>query len=401
MTPGAGTRNAALARRWQELRGRWWLKAGTEIVILLIAAVDAIPPWSGPPTWSRDWILSALAVAGLLLRRRWSLVSWLLCLPGIVWTEVLVAPLVAVFSVADRNQRRWVLAVVVTVTFAAQAAANQVEGFGGAGNIVFLQGLVMAAVLAAGPAALGLLLAARRQLTAQLLQLTESRQSERVLLAGSVLAEERTRLAREMHDVVSHQVSLIALQAGALRVTADSPATREIAATIRTLATRTLDELRVMIGVLRSGQEAQLAPQPRLTDIPRLVADSGLPVSLDIGLPPEQNWPGAVQRAAYRSVQEGLTNARKHAPGALITVILRARGPFLLVQVRNDPPPGAPTPASGPAAALPYGGHGLIGLRERAELLGGQLRAAHTESGGFDLQVTLGSPPIGQPRTLL
>jgi signal transduction histidine kinase len=119
-----------------------------------------------------------------------------------------------------------------------------------------------------------------------------------VLLAGSVLAEERTRLAREMHDVVSHQVSLIALQAGALRVTAASPATREIAATIRTLATRTLDELRVMIGVLRSGQEAQLAPQPRLTDIPRLVADSGLPVSLHMDLPPEQNWPDAVQRAA-------------------------------------------------------------------------------------------------------
>jgi signal transduction histidine kinase len=401
MTPGTGRRNAALARRWQELRGRRWLKAVGEAVILLLAAVDAIPPWSGPPTWSRDWILSALAVAGLLLRRRFSLVSWLLCLPGIVWSQVLVAPLVAVFSVADRNRHRWVLAVVVAGTFAAQVAAFQVEGFGGTGNIIVIQGVILAAVFAAGPAALGLLMAARRQLTAQLRQLTESRQSERVLLAGSVLAEERTRLAREMHDVVSHQVSLIALQAGALRVTADSPATREIAATIRTLATRTLDELRVMIGVLRSGQEAELAPQPRLTDIPRLVADSGLPVSLDMDLPPEQNWPDAVQRAAYRSVQEGLTNARKHAPGALITVILRARGPLLLVQVRNAPPPGSPTLASSPAAALPDGGHGLIGLRERAELLGGQLQAAHTDSGGFDLLVTLGSPPIGQPLTLL
>ncbi len=403
MAPGAGRRSAALARRWQELRGRWWLKAAGEAVILLLAAVDAIPPWSGPPTWSRDWILSALAVAGLLVRRRYSLVSWLLCLPGIVWSEVLVAPLVAVFSVADRNRHRWVLAVVVTGTFAAQVAAFQVGGSGGTGGILFIQGVILAAVFAASPAALGLLMAARRQLTAQLRQLTESRESERVLLAGSVLAEERTRLAREMHDVVSHQVSLIALQAGALRVTADSPATREIAATIRTLATRTLDELRVMIGVLRSGQEAQLAPQPRLTDIPRLVADSGLPVNLDMDLPPEQNWPDAVQRAAYRSVQEGLTNARKHAPGALITVILRARGPLLLVQVRNDPPPGSPAPASGsgPMAALPYGGHGLIGLRERAELLGGQLHAAHTDSGGFDLLVTLGSPPVGQPLTLL
>jgi signal transduction histidine kinase len=403
MALGAGRRSAALARRWQEVRGRWWLKAAGEAVILLLAAVDAIPPWSGPPTWSRDWILSALAVAGLLVRRRYSLVSWLLCLPGIVWSEVLVAPLVAVFSVADRNRHRWVLAVVVAGTFAAQVAAFHVGGPGGTGGILFIQGVILAAVFAASPAALGLLMAARRQLTAQLRQLTESRESERVLLAGSVLAEERTRLAREMHDVVSHQVSLIALQAGALRVTADSPATREIAATIRTLATRTLDELRVMIGVLRSGQEAQLAPQPRLTDIPRLVADSGLPVNLDMDLPPEQNWPDAVQRAAYRSVQEGLTNARKHAPGALITVILRARGPLLIVQVRNDPPPGSPASASGsgPMAALPYGGHGLIGLRERAELLGGHLHAAHTDSGGFDLLVTLGSPPVGQPLTLL
>jgi signal transduction histidine kinase len=381
----------ALARQWRGLRGRRWFRAGVELVVLVLAAVDAIPSWTGPPAWDRDWIASALAVAGLLLRRRYGVVSWLLCLPGIIWSHVLVAPLAAVFSVADRVRRRWVLALVVTGSFAAQVAAAQVEGFVGP-NVAFLQTLVYAAVFAVGPAALGLLLGARRQLTAQLRQLTESRHSERVLLAGSVLAEERTRLAREMHDVVSHQVSLIALQAGALRVTADSAATRDIAVTIRALAVRTLDELRIMIGVLRGGQEAGLAPQPRLADIAQLVADSGLPASLDSDLPAGRDWPDAVQRAAYRSVQEGLTNARKHAPGAPITVRLRASGPLLLVQVRNGPPPGAPPPPASPSAALPYGGHGLTGLRERAELLGGQLRAAHTDSGGFDLVVTLGPP---------
>lgn len=382
----------ALTRRWQQLRGRLWVKIGADVVILALAAVDAIPSWSGPPAWDRDWIVSALAVAGLLVRRRYGLASWLLTLPGIVWGTVMVAPLVAVFTVADRSRRRPVLAIVVAGSFAAQVAAAQIDGEAGGGNIAFLQALVFAAVFAVGPAALGLLMAARRQLTAQLRQLTESRQSERVLLAGSVLAEERTRLAREMHDVVSHQVSLIALQAGALRVTTDSPATREIAVTIRTLAVRTLDELRVMIGVLRGGQEAGLAPPPRLADIPRLVADSGLPARLDGDLPPDRDWPDAVQRAAYRSIQEGLTNARKHAPGAQIAVRLEARGPLLHVEVRNGPPPGSPVPAAGPATALPHGGHGLIGLRERAELLGGQLHAGHTDSGGFDLLVTLGSP---------
>jgi signal transduction histidine kinase len=309
-----------------------------------------------------------------------------------VWSTVLVAPLVAVFSVAERVRRRWVVAVVVAGSFAAQLAAVLVDGFNGTGNVAFLQGVVYAAVFAGGPAALGLLLGARRQLTSQLHELTEARQSERVLLAGSILAEERTRLAREMHDVVSHQVSLIALQAGALRVTADTPATRDIAATIRTLATRTLDELRVMIGVLRSGQAAELAPQPQLADIPRLIADSGLPASLDSDLPPDQQWPDAVQRAAYRSVQEGLTNARKHAPGAPITIHLRVQRHSLLVHIHNDPPPAPVTAAGGQARSLPNGGHGLIGLRERAELLGGQLYATPTDTGGFDLLVTLGSP---------
>jgi signal transduction histidine kinase len=392
MTSKPAYRTGGLVHRWQDLRGRRWLIAAVEMAILVVAAIDAIPTWSGPPAWNRDWTASAIAVAGLLLRRRYSVISWLLCLPGVLWGTVLVAPLVAAFSVADRVPRRWVLAVVVAASFGVQVAAIQIGELTGDGNVAFLQGLVYAAMFAGAPAAFGLLLGARRQLTAQLRQLTEAQRSERILLTGSILAEERTRLAREMHDVVSHQVSLIALQAGALRVTATAPATREIAATIRTLATRTLDELRVMIGVLRSGQAAELAPQPRLSDIPALVADSGLPARLDSDLPSEPDWPDAVQRAAYRSVQEGLTNARKHAPGASITIQLRAQGRALLVRVRNDPPP-APATAGGPARdGLPVGGHGLIGLRERAELLGGHLLAAPTEVGGFDLLVTLGVP---------
>jgi signal transduction histidine kinase len=382
-----------LARRWQQLRGHWWARGGAEVVLLSLAAVDAIPSWSGPPAWDRDWVLSGIAVAGLLLRRRYSVVSWLLCLPGVIWGYVLVAPLIAEYSVAGQVRRRWVLALVVPGSFAAQAAAAQVAGYAGP-NLAFLQNLVYAAIFAVGPAALALLVRARHELAAQLRELTESRQSERVLLAGSVLAEERARLAREMHDVVSHQVSLIALQAGALRVTTDSPATRETAATIRALAVRTLDELRVMIGVLRGGQEAELAPPPLLADVPRLVADCGLPATLDSDLPQDRNWPDAVQRAAYRTVQEGLTNARKHAPGAPICVRLRVSGSLLLVQVRNDPPPGSPTPAARLGVELPDGGHGLVGLRERAELLGGQLRAARTDDGGFDLLVTLGASSL-------
>jgi signal transduction histidine kinase len=387
----------ALASRWRGLRGRWWVIVGVEAVILAVAAVDAVPTWSSPPASDWDWTVSAVAVAGLLLRRRWSLVSWLLCLPTIIWGTALIAPLVAVFTVADHARRRLAVVIVVALTFAAGVIGDQLDGVAGGGNIAVLQGLVYAALVALGPAALGLLLGARRQLTAQLRQLTEAQHSERVLLAGSVLAEERSRLAREMHDVVSHQVSLIALQAGALRVTATAPETRDIAATIRDLATRTLDELRVMIGVLRSGQANELAPPPRLADIPRLIDDSGLPARLDSDLTPGLEWPDAVQRAAYRTVQEGLTNARKHAPGAPVTVCLRSHGGSLAIHVHNDSPPHAPAAvATGSSRdSLPSGGHGLIGLRERAELLGGHLQASQADTGGFDLLVTLGQkrPP--------
>jgi len=391
MTSTSSWEAGAPASRWREPDRRWWAVAAGEVVILAAAAVDAIPSWSSPPASAWDWTVSAIAVAGLLPRRRWSLASWLLCLPSIIWGTALVAPLVAVFTVADRASRRSIVVIVVTVTFVTAVIAGQFNGDVGPGNVAFLQGLVYAALFALGPAALGLLRGARRQLTAQLRQLTEARDSERVLLAGSVLAEERTRLAREMHDVVSHQVSLIALQAGALRVTAAAPETREIAATIRGLATKTLDELRVMIGVLRSGQPNELAPPPRLADIGQLIDDSGVLASLDSDLPPGRPWPDAMQRAAYRTVQEGLTNARKHAPGALVTVRLRAHGHSLSIHVHNEPPPLAPVAASPSGDSLPAGGHGLVGLRERAELLGGHLQATPTDAGGFDLHVTLGS----------
>lgn len=396
MIPKSSWEAGALARRWQEVHNRWWVIACAEAVILAVATVDAIPSWSAPVSeW--DWAASALAVTGLLLRRRWGLASWLLCLPGIVRSTVLVAPLIAVYTVADRARRRRTVAIVVILTFVTEVVVGEVNGDLGPGNVAFLQGLVYAGLFALGPAALGLLRAARRQLAARLRQLTEAQDSERALLSGSILAEERARLAREMHDVVSHQVSLIALQAGALRVTATAPETREIAATIRGLAARTLDELRVMIGVLRSGQPNELAPLPQIADIPQLIDDSCLPASLEVDLPPGWHWPDAIQRAAYRAVQEGLTNTRKHAAGAQVTVRLWAHGRSLVIHVHNDPPTLAPVAVTGPSRdSLPSGGHGLIGLRERAELLGGHLQATPTSTGGFDLLVTLGPSPLSR-----
>jgi signal transduction histidine kinase len=201
-----------------------------------------------------------------------------------------------------------------------------------------------------------------------------------------VLAQERARLAREMHDVVSHQVSLIAVQAGALRITTHDAAVRETADAIRNLSVQTLDELRQMVAVLRAdgGHVPELAPQPRLSDIDRLVHGSGQAVRVVLDGVGDRSWPDPIERAAYRTVQEALTNISKHAPGAAATVQIAPWGSGLSVAVRNGPSRDAPS-----ATDLPGGGHGLIGLRERAELLGGGVSAAATPDGGFLVEALL------------
>jgi signal transduction histidine kinase len=241
--------------------------------------------------------------------------------------------------------------------------------------------LIYAFLVGVAPVALGLLVQARRELSTRLAELTSSRDREQQLVTESALAKERAQLAREMHDVVSHQVSLIAVQAGALQVTAADPPVREAARTIRQLSVKTLEELRHMVDVLRAAgsRTGELAPQPRLADIPRLIETSGV-AALTVIDPrlDGQHWPDTVERAAYRTVQEALTNVRKHAAGAKVEVRLSSYDGALEVEVINGPPPSV-----APAERLPGGGHGLLGLRERAELLGGSLLAGPTGERGF------------------
>ena len=149
-----------------------------------------------------------------------------------------------------------------------------------------------------------------------------------------------------------------------------------------------------MVGVLRAagGDGRELSPQPTLADLPRLVAASGLDAVLDTV--PRQSppaWPEPVERAAYRTVQESLTNIRKYAPGASVSVRVRADGGRLQVEVRNGPAaPGAEP------LVLPSGGHGLVGLRERAQQLGGSLLARPTSEGGYLVSAVLPLRPEGQ-----
>ncbi len=175
---------------------------------------------------------------------------------------------------------------------------------------------------AAAPVLFGQLLQAQRDLARRLDEVEEAREHERALHAQAVLARERAQLAREMHDVVSHQVSLIAVRAGALQVAAKDENTEEAARTIRSLSVTTLDELRTMVTLLRAsgGRDTELSPQPTLADLRKLVDSSGIHAQLTGELPSAVGTP--TQRAIYRTVQEALTNVRKHAPGAAARVEL-------------------------------------------------------------------------------
>lgn len=265
-----------------------------------------------------------------------------------------------------------------------------------AGQLV--QAVIYAVALTGAPVAAGLLSATKTELQARLAELSRTREREQQLRSAQAVTAERARIAREMHDVVAHEVSLIAVQAGALQVSSPDQETRRTAAQLRRLAVHTLTELRAMVGFLRTtgGDSDELAPQPTMADLKQLTHDAGFPVTLDLdsGLASsgEQQTilPAQLQRAVYRTVQEGLTNVRKHAGGAHTTVTIDRRGSALTVELLND------APLTELTGGLPSGGHGLAGLRERAALLGGALTAKPTEEGGFRLKATFPVAPIHQ-----
>ena len=189
---------------------------------------------------------------------------------------------------------------------------------------------------------------------------------------------ERTKIAREMHDVLAHRLSLLAAYAGALEFRPDAPPAElaRAAGVIRDGAHQALEELREVIGVLRDdpAEPESDRPQPTLSDLPRLLDEAraaGTPVRLDDRRADAGTVPDVLGRTVYRVVQEGLTNVRKHAPGQEATVLLGGRrGRNLLVVVINRT-----GPATGEPGRIPGSGSGLVGLRERVQLAGGRLDA--------------------------
>ncbi|GEJ98989.1 MULTISPECIES: sensor histidine kinase [unclassified Streptomyces] len=328
-----------------------------------------------------------VAASALLLRRRLPLLTFLLTLPSVLLSDAVFAALAALYSLASLTRRRVMLALCAlafTLSDVTRWPSPDVNLLGTSTLIT----LTYTAAMAAAPVFLGQLVQTRRDLSLRLTEISEARDHEQLLTAQAALSKERAQLAREMHDVVSHQVSLIAVRAGALQVGSRDPEAKEAAATIRRLSVQTLDELRHMVNVLRAsgGRPTELTPQPSLADLEQLVTGSGIETKLRMELP--EDLPPTVQRAVYRTVQEALTNIRKHAPGAAAAVCLGHRDGTVRVTVTNSAPtrPGLPLPSSH---------YGLVSLGQRASLLGGTITSGPTTDGGYELCLEL--PATGAP----
>jgi signal transduction histidine kinase len=232
--------------------------------------------------------------------------------------------------------------------------------------------MVLVAVGAAANLAWGALGRSHAALLSSLSERARRAEEEQARRVAEARAAERSALAREMHDVLAHRLSLLATYAGALEYRPDAPPERQAraAGVIRQGVHDALEELRDVVAVLRYDEDDFEAALPVLADVPALVEETraaGGQVTLEDGLPGGE-CPPAIGRTVYRVVQEGLTNARKHAAGHPVLVSLAgAPGDRLTVRVHNSVP--SREPISEPAP----GGHGLVGLTERVRLVGGEL----------------------------
>jgi signal transduction histidine kinase len=345
-------------------------------VLLAVLDVWLVIPEKAPPY---SIYLSGLACLALVGRRWLPFVVVLGTVPGFLtgWSQL--AAMIALGMLATRKQTHWQVWVGAALVWACRFIQWPLSDFASLSWREHVLDAIYGVLVAGMPIAIGLLIGARAQLSQKLGELAASRDRERRLHADAVRAEERARLAREMHDVVSHDITLIAMQAGVLATTPGAESAQQTAKVIRQLSTRTLEELRSLVGVLRSGAEDD-GPQPGIGELDQLVRDSEVPVQLTVDSVPAQ-LPAKVSAAAYRTVQECLTNVRKHSPGAAATVLILGDGDALNIEVRNESP-------NRPVTPLPSGGHGLTGLAERARLLGGSFETASTEDGGFRVRAS-------------
>jgi signal transduction histidine kinase len=338
-------------------------------VSVLVALVSTLPL-----AWRRVYPAAAALIGTA---------AWLVPTPGGFLLVGYVVAVLLFYSLGAYDPVTW---RVVTVTGVAVVVGVVVTLLGPE----VWQAAIGAALAVAAPALAGRLVAEHRAQNARLRELTAELVRERAAAERAAAAEERTRIARELHDVIGHELTVIALQADAAAAAlARAPERAAVPVDrIRTTAARALTEMRRVVGLLRdpaddaADHDEPLHPQPGLADLPALVQDAraaGADVELALD-PPLVAPPPSLQLAVYRVVQEALTNARRHAPGAPVRVRVDGTGAALSVEVSN----GRSHCARGSAG----GGHGLVGMRERVRMHGGSLDAG-PDGDGFVVRARL------------
>ncbi|RKS74423.1 signal transduction histidine kinase [Actinomadura pelletieri DSM 43383] len=339
--------------------------------------------WLPPPVTAASSVLIGLS---LVVRRVYPVhLTVFVLVVGTITGGGAFAPLVVLYSLAAyTSSRRTVLVLAVAcyvVLLAFPAPTAGTEPFA----VQAISGIALIAV----PVLLGLYMGARKQLLASLQERAARLEREQHLLAERARGEERTRIAREMHDVVANRISVMVVHAGALKAIAvrDPSRAAETASVIGDMGRQALEELRHVIGVLRQGEEALPQEAVTLAHVRELVGQSGaagLRVDLSIR-GDERPMPIAVGRTVYRLVQEALTNVHKHAGSADTRVGLDLLPEAIEVEIAND------RPVAGPDHRLPSGGNGLVGLRERVTALGGSFEAG-PDGGGYAVRARIPLP---------
>jgi signal transduction histidine kinase len=391
---------------WQR-RGRFDLVVAADVFVALISFLVANDHFrypaadhaAGLPSEGVATLVALALCAPLVLRTYLPLTAWSACTLASLWASralpassvsggyipaVLVYAL-CLYAVAIRC-KAWVVsgAAVATVL-----VATVVEGHDAVTVILFT----------AVPVFAGIIIRSRRAGREQLEVAERRHEGERALL------EERQRIARELHDVVAHHMSVIAIQAEAApyKTAHPQPELVESFGQIRASALSGLGELRRVLGVLRS-ESPDVAPQPGLDDLPGLIESArsgGVTVAAAVTGTPRP-LPAGVDLSAYRIVQEALSNAMRHAPGSAVQVRLSYREDAVVIEVRSSG--GGPAPrGAGDQPARPAlgagGGHGIIGMRERATMLGGCLEAGPSAKDGFLVTASLPLAPGGPEDT--
>ncbi|MFJ7078377.1 sensor histidine kinase [Streptomyces sp. NPDC098781] len=420
----------------------WWGRTRSAVLDLSLGVVSALECGVEGVRFAGDAgipvaagvVFGLLAGAVLVLRRRWPITVVLVSIAVLPAQMGFLLGIVGLYTLAASELPRRIIASLAGMSFVGTLIVTFVwmrqgvdRGDLSLGDwVVPFASVTTALGVTAPPLLLGLYVGARRRLMESLRERADSLERELQLLAERAeeraewaRGEERTRIAREMHDVVAHRVSLMVVHAAALQAVARKDPEKAVknAALVGDMGRQALTELREMLGVLRSGGvervqravvplaavgaaaaaaadrervggEEPAAEGPCLSELEELIGQSaaaGMVVDLSVE-GESRSYAPQVEQTAFRVVQEALTNVHKHAAGAKTHVRLAHRVSEIAMQVENEPPPEL---SSASAARLPSGGNGLVGMKERVSALGGVFVSGPTDAGGFRVSAVI------------